>query len=109
MGEGNESEFILMSLQDMEEIETEMDKLISAWRTGDNQQLADLFVNDMKEQSIELYNSLLVERNNNWMPIIVDLFNEAGTEFILVGAAHLVGDDGLLAKLAARGYRIEKL
>lgn len=109
MGEGNESEFILLSLEDMAEISDTMEELIAAWRSGDNNQLAELFVNEMKEQSIELYNSLLVERNNNWMGVIEGLFNEAGTEFILVGAAHLVGEDGLLAQLQRRGYQVEQL
>lgn len=109
MGEGNESEFILLSLQDMQEIDADMDKLISAWRGGDNKQLAELFVNDMKEESADLYNSLLVERNNNWMPVIESLFTQDGTEFVLVGAAHLVGEDGLLNKLSRKGYTIEQL
>ena len=109
MGVGNESDFILLSLQDMSEIENQMDQLIAAWRNGNNQQLAELFVNDMKEQSLELYNSLLVERNNNWMKVIEAMFSQDGTEFILVGAAHLVGDDGLLKQLAAKGYTIEQL
>ena len=109
MGVGNESDFILLSLQDMSEIENQMEQLIAAWRNGRNEELADLFVNDMKEQSLELYNSLLVERNNNWMKVIEAMFTQDGTEFILVGAAHLVGDDGLLKQLAAKGYTVEQL
>ena len=30
------------------------------------------------------------------------------TEFVLVGAAHLVGDEGVLNLLKKRGYEIEK-
>ncbi|MBL4821432.1 MAG: TraB/GumN family protein [Gammaproteobacteria bacterium] len=109
MGEGNESEFILLSLSDMKEIATTMDDLIAAWRGGDNNMLAELFVNDMKAESEELYNSLLVERNRNWMPIIEQMFSQGGNEFVLVGAAHLVGEDGLLSMLREKGYQIEQL
>lgn len=109
MGEGNESDFILVSLGEMEEISSAMDELVSAWREGNNEQLAELFVNDMKEQSLDLYNSLIVERNNNWMEVIGPMFQQDGTEFILVGAAHLVGEDGLLAQLARRGFVVEQL
>ena len=109
MGEGNESEFILLSLGDLEEISSSMEDLITAWREGDIQALAELFVDDMRIESEDLYNSLLLERNQNWLPIIERMFNEGGNEFVLVGAAHLVGDDGLLSLLEARGYQVEQL
>ena len=109
MGEGNESDFILLSLSDLEEISSSMDDLITAWREGDNQALAELFVDDMRSESQDLYNSLLLERNQNWLPIIERMFHEDGNEFVLVGAAHLVGEDGLLSLLEARGYQVEKL
>lgn len=109
MGEGNESEFMLLSLSDLEEISSSMESLIAAWRDGDIQALAELFVDDMRLESEELYNSLLLERNQNWLPIIEQMFKEDGNEFVLVGAAHLVGDDGLLSLLEAKGYQVEKL
>jgi uncharacterized protein YbaP (TraB family) len=37
------------------------------------------------------------------------MFASAEIEFVLVGALHLVGKDGVLAKLGARGYRITQL
>lgn len=109
MGEGNESEFILLSLNDLEEISSSMEDLITAWREGDVQALAELFVDDMKAESKDLYDSLLLERNRNWLPIIERMFSEEGNEFVLVGAAHLVGEDGLLSLLEARGYQVEQL
>ena len=30
------------------------------------------------------------------------------SEFVLFGALHMVGDDGVLAQLKARGYTIQK-
>jgi len=109
MGEGNESEFILLSLDELEEISSSMEDLIRAWREGDMQALAELFVDSMRSESEDLYNSLLLERNQNWLPLIEQMFSEDGTEFVLVGAAHLVGDDGLLSLLQARGYQVEQL
>ena len=109
MGEGNESEFIMLSLADLEETDTIMDDLIGAWREGNLDALAKLFVDDMRNESEALYDSLLLTRNNNWLPIIEQMFMEDGTEFVLVGAAHLVGVDGLLTLLEQKGYSIEQL
>lgn len=109
MGEGNESEFIRLSLDDLSEIETSMEQMISAWRSGDNATLETLFVDEMRTGHPALYQSLLVQRNNAWLPLIEAMFQEAGTEFVLVGAAHLVGEDGLLHLLENRGYEITQL
>ncbi len=109
MGIGHESEFVLLSIEDMKEISTSMDQMVSAWRGGDNDTLANLFVDDMKEGYPALYAELLVDRNNNWMPLIENMFSEEGTEFVLVGAAHLVGDDGLLSLLQKKGYQISRV
>lgn len=107
MGEGTESEFIRLSLDDLDDIAGSMEQMLSAWRAGDNDALAELFIDDMKESHPALYESLLVERNKAWLPLIEAMFDDPDTEFVLVGAAHLVGADGLLSLLAQRGYTIE--
>lgn len=109
MGEGNESEFILLSLSDLEESDAMMEDMISAWREGNTRQLSDMFVDDMREQAPEIYESLLRSRNLAWLPQIESMLADANTEFVLVGAAHLVGEDGLLAMLTAAGYEVEQL
>lgn len=109
MGEGNESEFILLSLDDLEETDEIMDEMIAAWRAGNNDGLARLFVTEMKTEAPDLYDSLLRQRNLNWIPQIEQMLDDRDTEFVLVGAAHLVGPDGLLALLRARGYQVRQL
>ncbi len=109
MGEGNESEFILLSLQDLAETANVMDDMIAAWRTGNNDLLSELFVKDMLEEAPEVYDSLLKQRNLNWLPQIEAMLLDADTEFVLVGAAHLVGPDGLLALLESKGYQVSQL
>jgi hypothetical protein len=57
----------------------------------------------------EMYQRLLVERNRNWLPKLEALFNRRGRALVIVGAAHLVGPDGLLQTLKSKGYTIEQL
>jgi len=56
-----------------------------------------------------MYQRLLVDRNRNWMPKIEALFARPGRAFVVVGAAHLVGADGLISMLRARGYTVEQM
>ncbi|MCG8414329.1 MAG: TraB/GumN family protein [Pseudomonadales bacterium] len=109
MGEGNESEFILLSLQDLEQTSEVMGEMITAWREGDADRLEQLFVADMQRQAPELYDSLLRQRNLRWMPQIEQMLQDSDTEFVLVGAAHLIGVDGLVEMLQARGYEVTQL
>ena len=51
MGDGNESEFILLSIRDLAETGEIMHEMIQAWRDGDNAKLSELFVADMLEES----------------------------------------------------------
>ncbi|WP_339859035.1 TraB/GumN family protein [Pseudohongiella acticola] len=109
MGEGYESEFVAYSLRDLETIGEAMDEMLLAWRSGDLEALESQFIKPMLEEAPELYESMLVERNNNWVPQIEAMFDEPGTEFVLVGAAHLVGEHGVLAMLSDRGYEVSKV
>ena len=109
MGEGNEDAFVMHSIGDMESAQNLLPELIDYWRSGDQEGMKEEFVDTMKEDFPTLYESLLVERNRNWMPKIQALLKTRETEFILVGAAHLVGDDGILRSLEKEGYKIEQL
>ena len=109
MGEGNDSEFILLSLKDLTETGNVIDGMIGAWRSGDAQGLSELFVEDMKVEAPALYDTLLLERNLKWIPQINRMLQDADTEFVLVGAAHIVGENGLLDLLSQEGYEINQL
>ncbi|MBL4581924.1 MAG: TraB/GumN family protein [Gammaproteobacteria bacterium] len=109
MGEGNESEFILLSLEELAEIGDVIESMIGAWRSGDTEGLSELFVEDMKIEAPALYDSLLLQRNLRWIPQIDSMLQDADTEFVLVGAAHIVGENGLLDLLSQKGYEINQL
>jgi uncharacterized protein YbaP (TraB family) len=81
--------------------------LVQAWKVGDAAAVERIVLADVKQEPV-LYQRLLVERNKTWMPEIEKFFARARPAFVVVGAAHLVGPDGLLALLSAKGYRVEQ-
>ena len=83
-------------------------KLGDAWKTGDVAVIERIALADLKSDPL-MYQRLLVERNKNWMPAIEALFARRGRALVVVGAAHLVGSDGLIAMLKAKGYSVEQL
>ncbi|MBE9504910.1 MAG: TraB/GumN family protein [Proteobacteria bacterium] len=109
MGKGNESNFILHSIKDLKEAERIINALIDGWREGDEKKLYELFIKEMKDEFPNLYKTLLVDRNRKWLPQIEDYLQTPETELVLVGAAHLIGPDGVIASLKNKGYKLEKL
>jgi uncharacterized protein YbaP (TraB family) len=109
MGKGNEDSFVNKSLDDFNKTKVLMPKMTKAWRSGNLNALDHLFIKDMKKDYPQIYKSLLVDRNYNWLPIIKNMFYNNEKEFVLVGAAHLIGKDGLIYQLKKDGYKIEQV
>ncbi len=84
-----------------------MTRLIDAWRNGDAATVERIVLKDLQSEP-QLYQRLLVERNKNWLPKLDALSARKGRAFVVVGAAHLVGPDGLIAMLKAKGYTVEQ-
>lgn len=106
MASGHESRFILQTLADVKELEQELDTLSQAWREGNAQALYQTGIATMIEDYPQVYQTLMVERNRNWLPRIETLLQQPEEKFILVGALHLVGPDGLLEQLKSKGYQV---
>ncbi len=96
------------TLKDADTEITNLTTLVQAWRAGDRPAVEQIVLKDVKADP-ELYQRLLVERNHTWLPELEALFMRPRPAFVVVGAAHLVGPDGLLALLGARGYRVEQM
>ena len=79
--------------------------IVSAWESSDLSKL-DEIVNGTLRDAPELYQKLLVDRNENWMPKIERYLRSDKNHFVVVGAAHLVGKDGVVAMLREKGYRV---
>ncbi len=108
MGKGNEDDFIVHSIKDMKNTGQILDKLIAAWKQGNEDKLYNLVVAQIKKDYPYLYTTLLIERNREWLPKIERYLKTPEKEFVLVGVGHLVGKNGILENLRQRGYKITK-
>jgi len=109
MGQGQEDALILNSLRDAEQVADMMAGIKTAWRSGDRAQLVKVGLEPMRRDYPALYQDLLVKRNQAWLVKLEQMLKNADTELVLVGAMHLVGDEGLLTQLRARGYEVTQL
>lgn len=109
LGEGNEDNVIRYTLRDIAALEPTMRQLKSLWRSGDNKGMVEMAIAPFRAEFPAVYKSILVDRNLDWMEQIDALIKTAEVEFVLVGALHLAGKEGLVTQLRQRGYRLSQL
>jgi uncharacterized protein YbaP (TraB family) len=95
------------TLKELDTTKEEFTKLATAWQSGDAGVVEKLALEDLRSEPA-MYQRLLVERNQQWLPKIEALFSRPAPALVVVGAAHLIGPDGLLAVLRSKGYTIEQ-
>jgi len=106
MGLGQEDELILSTIKENQQLEKLMQLMLGAWRKGDIDTLDREVLKPMELEFPSTYQDLLVKRNKNWLPYIKAYLRSPDIEFILVGALHLAGEDGLIVKLQKAGYTV---
>ena len=102
-------QIILNTLDEIGQIETQFDLMVTSWRGGDIDALDRLLVEPMRQAFPLIHQRILVERNADWMPQIINYMETPETELVIVGSAHLVGAAGLLEKLSRGGYKLKQL
>lgn len=83
-------------------------RVAEAWRTGKLAELTPLLDTGILADP-ELRNALLVDRNIAWMEKVAKLLGTKRRPLVAVGAAHMLGPDGLPALLAERGFTVRRL
>jgi uncharacterized protein YbaP (TraB family) len=93
------------------EIQAETAWLHDQWRDGDEDALYWGMAAAMKARDAKLYARINTDRNASWMPRLRELLEapSADDALVAVGALHLLGAEGLVQRLAAEGYSVERL
>ncbi|MCJ8313012.1 MAG: TraB/GumN family protein [Saccharospirillaceae bacterium] len=94
------------TFRDIDNLKNIMDGMVKSWREGTQ---IKAIVEEMKNDFPQIYQSLIVTRNNNWIDLLELQFLDDETEFVLVGVGHLTGEDSVLSILEAKGYLVEQL
>ncbi len=111
MSKAEQLQFLDESLNDAVDAKAEIEKLHSAWRRGDQDALWNGMAADMRREYPQLYRRVNVARNDAWVPKLQRMLDGETEDdtLIVVGALHLLGDDGVVEKLRAKGYKVERV
>src|SRR5438552_4580297 len=107
MPEPMQEQMLRSELAEMDTEQTGLRSLLAAWQTGDASAIEKMLLGSFSNNPTA-YASLITERNRNWMPQLEACLTRSSPCFVVVGAAHVVGPQGLLAMLQQKGYRVEQ-
>lgn len=109
LGEAEQVAFLMQAVDEAAEGAAKLEKLAIAWQKGDVAAIEADLNGEMKVEARALYDLLLTSRNKAWAGKIQDILAGSGTQFIAVGAAHLVGPDSVQAQLQGRGVKSKRI
>jgi uncharacterized protein YbaP (TraB family) len=95
------------TLDEIDEAETAMAAMATAWRDGELDTLSEELLADFAEFP-GLYATLVTDRNEAWLDSLETLLDDGRKYLVVVGALHLVGRDNLIDLLKTHGYRVER-
>jgi hypothetical protein len=99
---------LVQSLQDAGDTDQEMQAMMESWHRGDTGALNKELQTEFGPYP-DIYQAILVQRNRAWAPKLEAMATSGKQYFVVVGALHLVGPDGVLTMMQKDGYKIEQL
>jgi len=98
---------LLKSIRESDKNKHKIKELTTYYLTQDMDKLTDFF-KTQDEETKEFMTEMLKNRNNRWLDQLPALMGKESL-FIVVGAGHLVGDEGLIKGLQAKGYTLKPI
>ena len=87
-----------------------LDQLVAAWKAGDSEGMASLLLEGAQDPTYRpVYERIFFERNVQMASGVDALLAQPRTHFVVVGAGHVVGPEGLVALLQKQGHTVRQL
>jgi uncharacterized protein YbaP (TraB family) len=103
---------VRQTLAQLDGMEATMEELVSLWKAGDAPGLQKLILDDELARNPEfrvIYERMFDQRNIAMSKQVEGFLKSPGRTFVVVGAGHLVGEQGMVSLLKKRGYSPQQL
>jgi hypothetical protein len=96
------------TLEEFDQVKDSVREIVAAWESGDADALEKL-LNEATREAPGIFKRLVADRNHAWLPHIEKLVHGDKPALVVVGAAHLVGPDGVVKLLQNRGLKVTQV
>lgn len=101
--------FVNYTLENAESPDAELNRMVQAWKKGDKNTIRNILDSSRYEypEFETMYENIIDERNDNMTKKIEEWLEEDKTIFVVVGAGHLIGENGIINQLKKKDkYKI---
>lgn len=93
--------FLQYTEKDLDRLGTDLDEMMAAWSSGDAKRLEELVLRPIKENPAvaPIMKKLFDDRNKDMAAKVAGYLKTNKTYFVVVGAGHLLGENGLVSIL----------
>lgn len=110
MSADEQKQMLVEALDEADKGGAQVRRLHDAWRRGDDVLLWNDMALEMRSTYPALYKRINSDRNDAWLPTLEGYLQAGqGGTLVVVGALHLLGEDGVVEKLRAKGYKVERV
>lgn len=102
-----QADLVEQTLLELDTLETVMGTMVAAWQMGDVPTFESVVLDGFVDFQ-EAYDALLVQRNQSWIPAIESYIDQPEDYLVIVGAAHLVGENSVVQLLEDEGYTVQQ-
>ena len=108
--QAEQAELLHKELTELDKSAAQMQELVAAWERGDVETIGKIDHEELAAKYPAEYKRMVVDRNTKWAATLDGLLKspDAGTAFVIVGAAHLAGPDSVIKMLEKDGYTVER-
>jgi len=99
------------TLEEMHEMEPLLEKMFKSWKEGDAKTLATVVDSSLvvDPRLTGIYEELITKRNYKMTEKILGYLKTKKQYFVVVGAGHVVGSEGIVALLQKHGFKVTQL
>ena len=108
MNDADSEAVLLMAFIHLNTQSKEYERMVTDWKHGDIASI-EKTEEDEYQDAPSVRKRMLTDRNQRWLPKLEGYLRAGKTAMVIVGAAHMAGDQGLPALLRAKGYQVEQL
>ncbi len=103
--------FLISSLKEADSLGENVEAMVTAWQSGDINSLTKMVTDNRSEEAEleEIFTILIDKRNLSMSEKMAKWMNEGGRYFFVVGAAHLVGEKGIINLLREKGFILKQI
>jgi len=105
-----QDKLLFYTLESMHEIEPMLNEMFHYWKIGDAKafdKIMSLPLNDDPSLA-DIYDDIIIKRNYTMAQKIEGFLQTKKTYFVVVGAGHVVGEEGIVSLLKKSGYKLKQ-